>query len=77
MGNTANPTEKKKRLDPDSSKAIISALGGTMAVSQICGIKSPSVSQWKTSGISRPYLLFLREKFSTLPVMRRPEVMDF
>lgn len=67
----------KKKLDVHTSREIIQALGGTSAVAQLCGIRPPSVSLWKEVGISRPYLLFLREKFSTLPVMRRPEVMDF
>lgn len=68
---------KRKRLDPALSRKIIDAIGGTTAVARVCGITQPSVSEWKAIGITRPYLLFLRERYSTLPVMRLDKVLDF
>ena len=32
-----------------SASEIIDALGGTAAVAQLCGVKAPSVSGWRTS----------------------------
>lgn len=75
--NTKTPKKKSKRLSPEMSARIVEALGGTVAVATLCGIEPPSVSEWKVKGITRPYLLFLRERFSTLPVMRTTEVVDF
>lgn len=40
---------------------LIDALGGTSAVALICGIKPPSVSQWRTNGIPKPWLMFFRQ----------------
>lgn len=42
---------------------IIDALGGTVEVSRICEVKSPSVSEWRKTGIPRArrqYLQLLR-----------------
>ena len=69
--------KKPKRLSADLSAQVIEALGGTVAVAGLCGIEPPSVSEWKTKGITRPYLLFLRERFSTIPVMKRSEIANF
>ena len=75
--NTKVSKKKPKRLSPEMSAQVIEALGGTVAVANLCGIEPPSVSEWKSKGITRPYLLFLRERFSTLPVMKSAEVIDF
>jgi hypothetical protein len=42
----------------DDSK-IIDALGGTTAVANLCKVKQPSVSQWRTNGIPRARRQFL------------------
>lgn len=47
---------------------IIDSLGGTVEVARICGIKPPSVSEWKTNGIPWPWLMY----FSQI----RPDVVD-
>jgi DNA-binding transcriptional regulator YdaS (Cro superfamily) len=42
---------------------VIDALGGTQAVADICGVKPPSVSEWKRRGIPparEQYLRLLR-----------------
>lgn len=42
---------------------IIDALGGTAKVAEICEVKPPSVSEWRTKGIPRArrqYLELLR-----------------
>jgi hypothetical protein len=39
---------------------VISALGGTAAVSRLCGVSMPSVSDWKKDGIPRARMMFLR-----------------
>ena len=51
---------KRKRRHPDSK--VIDALGGTVAVATLCGIKSPSVSQWRWDGISGGFRKFLMLK---------------
>lgn len=44
-------------MDPN---LIIDALGGTSEVAKICGVKPPSVSEWRDSGIPRARLMYLR-----------------
>ncbi|MGP8443159.1 hypothetical protein ACT2E5_13705 [Burkholderia vietnamiensis] len=44
-------------IDPN---VVIDRLGGTSAVARICDIKPPSVHAWRTSGIPKPWLKFLR-----------------
>lgn len=42
---------------------IIDALGGTAKVSQLCGIRMPSVSSWRNKGIPKAwykYFMLLR-----------------
>ena len=49
-------TERKKA----EAIRVIDALGGTTAVSDICGIEPPSVSEWKRKGIPRPWAAYFR-----------------
>lgn len=72
-----NEVRPPKRLSTDASNAVINDLGGTNAVATLCGIRPPSVSDWRESGIPRPWVLFLRERYKTLPVMKRAEILDF
>lgn len=39
---------------------IIDALGGTSEVARLCEVTPGAVSQWKTEGIPKPRLMFLR-----------------
>jgi hypothetical protein len=39
---------------------IIDAIGGTIAVAALCEVTSPAVSQWRTKGIPKARLMFLR-----------------
>jgi|JI10StandDraft_1071094.scaffolds.fasta_scaffold2989331_1 hypothetical protein len=48
MDKTASPSE------------IIDALGGTSAVAELCEVKPPSVSEWRTNGIPKARIQFLR-----------------
>ena len=66
-----------RRLDPALSERVIDALGGTSSLARICGITPSSVSEWRSEGITRPWMLYLREKFRMLPVMKDPEVASF
>lgn len=66
-----------KRLPVAASLEIIAALGGSAAVAQECGIRTASVSEWKTQGIPRAWALFLRESYRNLPVMKSTEVRNF
>lgn len=50
---------KIRRMDTYAN-AIIDAIGGTAEVARICEIKPPSVSEWRSSGIPRARLMFLR-----------------
>lgn len=43
----------------DANK-IIDALGGTAEVARLCDVQPPSVSQWRTDGIPKARLMFLR-----------------
>jgi len=47
-----------KSQHPDSR--IIDALGGTMAVTRLCEVRSASVSKWRWTGIPRARLMFLK-----------------
>lgn len=66
-----------KRLSPELSKEVISALGGTTEVSRICVVQSAAVSQWKKNGIPRARLMFLRERFKNKPIMQKLEIRFF
>jgi hypothetical protein len=46
-------------MDINANK-IIDALGGTAATARLCGIKSPSVSEWRHNGIPRPWIKFFQ-----------------
>lgn len=39
---------------------VIDALGGTVAVANLCHVKPPSVSEWKRTGIPQAREQFLR-----------------
>lgn len=54
-----------KELTPDE---IIDALGGTSKTARLCGVKDPSVSEWRKEGIPPARLMFLR--------LARPKVFD-
>lgn len=42
---------------------VIDGLGGTTAVAKICDCKPPSVHQWRTDGIPKYRMQFLRLAF--------------
>lgn len=46
-------------MNTDASK-IIDALGGTAKVSRLFGVRMPSVSQWKFSGIPAARMMYLQ-----------------
>nr|DAD99808.1 MAG TPA: antitoxin [Siphoviridae sp. ct16C7] len=66
-----------KRLPAQISIEVVEALGGTSALARLCGITASSVSEWKQEGIPRAWALYLRERYSTLPVMKTAQVRDF
>lgn len=39
---------------------IIEKLGGTAEVARICEVQMPSVSEWKTNGIPKARLMYLK-----------------
>lgn len=39
---------------------IIDALGGTSKTARLCGVKDPSVSEWRQTGIPKARLMYLR-----------------
>lgn len=39
---------------------IIEQLGGTAAVARLCAVKMSAVSQWKTNGIPKARLMYLK-----------------
>jgi hypothetical protein len=46
-------------MNYDANK-IIDALGGTCKVAEMCEVKPPSVSEWRTEGIPRARLMYLK-----------------
>ena len=55
-------------MDTLSPDQIIDELGGTAEVARLCEISSQAVSQWRSNGIPRAQLKFLRAV--------RPDVFD-
>jgi hypothetical protein len=57
-------------MDPKQTDAsrIIDALGGTSEVAQLCEVYPSAVSQWRTDGIPRARMMFLR--------LARPDVFE-
>ena len=47
-------------LSAMNSAEIIDKLGGTAEVARLCEVQMPSVSEWKTNGIPKARLMFLR-----------------
>jgi hypothetical protein len=47
---------------------IIDQLGGTSAVARLCEVTKASVSQWRSAGIPKARLMFLK--------LARPEVFE-
>jgi hypothetical protein len=45
------------KINPSS---VIDQLGGTAAVAEMCDIKPPSVSEWRKTGIPKPWLKYLQ-----------------
>lgn len=43
-----------------TSSEIIDALGGTTAVARIFDIRPPSVTEWRTEGIPKARLMYLK-----------------
>jgi len=41
------------------ASTIIDRLGGTGAVAKLCEITAPSVSEWRTRGIPKPWRKYL------------------
>ena len=39
---------------------VIDELGGTSVVARMCDIKPPSVSEWRNSGIPKPWEMYLK-----------------
>ena len=72
-----NSALKPKRLSVELSDRVVSHLGGTNALASVCGVRPSSVSDWKRTGVPRPWVLYLRERFKTLPVMQEPEILNF
>ena len=66
-----------KKLSPATSNAVIDALGGTAETGRICRCSMAAVSQWRTAGMPATRVLFLRERFKNLPVMKLEEVRSF
>lgn len=72
----AKRKQRPARLSPEASGQLIDALGGTNTVSRLCDISSSAVAQWRTTGVPKSRVLYLRELFKKLPVMQLPEVRN-
>jgi hypothetical protein len=55
---------------------IIDALGGTSETARLCEVSPPAVTQWRSKGIPKPHLRYLRtvkpEIFSVLDAAPSP-----
>ena len=72
------PVKKQpRRLNVERSVEIIEALGGTVSVAEICGRAPSSISDWKSKGIPRSFVLYLRERFKRSPFMKNDEIRNF
>ena len=72
-----NSELRPKRLSARLSSRVVEELGGTAALASMCGVRPSSVSDWKRTGIPRPWVLYLRERFKPHPVMRELEISTF
>lgn len=70
-------TLSKRQLSPEVTDRVIAYLGGPAAVARLCRVSRAAVSQWKQNGMPEARIMFLREKFKDLPVMKSPEVAEF
>ena len=65
--------------DMDANK-IIDALGGTVEVSRLCEVTDGAVSQWRTAGIPKPRLMYLKllrpDVFAAVDVDSAPNSED-
>lgn len=52
----------------ENANKIIDDIGGTVEVARLCDVKPPSVSQWRTNGIPKARLMYLR--------LLRPDVFE-
>jgi hypothetical protein len=64
-----------RRLDPERSKKVIQALGGTCRVAELFGISHASVSLWSKNGIPEARLQFIQVQFKKIPAIA--ETLDF
>ncbi|OGB23321.1 MAG: hypothetical protein A3I66_01260 [Burkholderiales bacterium RIFCSPLOWO2_02_FULL_57_36] len=55
-------------MDTQIANTIIDRLGGTSETARICEVKPPSVSEWRTAGIPKAQLKFLK--------LARPDVFE-
>lgn len=55
-------------MDTQTANTIIDRLGGTSETARICEVKPPSVSEWRTAGIPKAQLKFLK--------LARPDVFE-
>lgn len=51
---------------PNHDATLIEEAGGTTAVARLCGVKPPSVSEWKRNGIPKAQRNFLRLALPTV-----------
>ena len=75
---TLKKNPKRRRLRADLSRVLINDLGGTSQVARLCrGLAPSTVSEWKNYGIPQSWVLYLRERFRDLPIMKIDEIANF
>lgn len=47
-------------MDTNTANRIIDALGGTNAVAELCEVTAQAVSQWRTDGIPKSRMMFIK-----------------
>lgn len=61
--------EARGLLDTPRSRTVIQALGGTVAVARLFGIRHPAVARWKRCGIPENRLRVLQLLYKDLPAV--------
>ena len=56
----------KQQTSISLTNAILEELGGVNAVSRICSLTNPSVSNWKKKGIPKAWVFYLKLKYPKL-----------
>ena len=67
----------KKKLDGRLASSLIDIAGGTTKVAKLFKVSPTYVSDFRTKGMGRAYVLYLSELHRGHPFFQTPEVVEF